>query len=288
MPRALKYLLVVAAVVALLMGMAFTALYLMMKKDQPQMFADPVADHVAPMLSWPASNPTTDKLSILVFSKTQGFRHHESIIAGKAYFQTLAEQRSWFIAETENAAVFNPDQLNRFHVVIFNNATRPYLTATQRAALKEFIEHGGGFIAIHAAGDNSHHEWAWYRDQVIRASFTMHTLFPVLQKATLITEDNQHPTTRHLPKRWQSTDEWYSFSDNPRDNGSKVLLRVDESTYNPWPCPMGDDHPIAWHHQVGQGRIYYNAMGHTAEQFEDERFRIMLVNAIEWVARLPQ
>src|SRR5690349_5081690 len=59
--------------------------------------------------------------AILVFSKTTAFRHGESIRASQAIFNQLAKQNNWFIYQTEAGGVFNPEQLQQFKAVIFNN-----------------------------------------------------------------------------------------------------------------------------------------------------------------------
>jgi hypothetical protein len=49
---------------------------------------------------------------------------------------------------------------------------------------------------------------------------------------------------------------------------------------------MGDDHPILWKHCVGQGRVFYSAMGHTAETYAEPAYRDVLQRAIAWAGRL--
>ena len=70
----------------------------------------------------------------------------------------------------KNGAVFNPEQLAKFDVVIWNNSTGRVLTDEQRAAFKAYIENGGGYVGIHGAGDHSHH-WDWYEDELVGARF---------------------------------------------------------------------------------------------------------------------
>ena len=49
------------------------------------------------------------------------------------------------------------------------------LTDDQRTIFKQWIEDGGGFIGVHAAGDDSH-QWAWYEDEVLQAHFSHHNI----------------------------------------------------------------------------------------------------------------
>lgn len=245
--------------------------------QQPQMWNDSVIDTVAPVFG-----DLQQKFKVLSFSKTNGFRHHKAIPAANSLLGEISEEQNWSLVTTENAAVFNKQQLAQFDVVIFNNVTKPNFTEQQAQALQHFIENGGGFVGIHAAGDGSHKDWPWYVEQVIRADFTMHPLLPQLQPATLYLESS-HPVTAGLPLQWSATDEWYSFKDSVRSRGSQVLLAIDEETYDPNQWPMGDDHPLVWAHQLEQGRVLYSALGHTEDSYKNEYHRRLILQAIIWV-----
>src|SRR5579862_7212826 len=99
--------------------------------------------------------------AILIFSKTNGYRHDDAIPAANDALSKIAEHRGWSTYVTENSAVFNPEQLKRFKAVVWNNASGDVLTETQREAFKSYLEAGGGYVGVHAAGDNSHHAWKW-------------------------------------------------------------------------------------------------------------------------------
>ncbi len=238
----------------------------------------------------PALPETIERPAILVFSKTNGFRHEEAIPAANAMLAEQAREHGWGIYQTENAATFRPDILSRFDVVVFNNTSGDVFTPEQRAAFKSFVENGGGFVGIHAAGDNSHAAWGWYTDQVIGAHFIGHPMAPQFQQAVIDVEDHSNPATTHLGAKWPRTDEWYSFAASPRRPGINVLATLDERSYSPKglfgkDIGMGKDHPIIWTRCVGKGRAFYSALGHTAESFAEPAHREMLAGAIGWAMR---
>ena len=247
---------------------------------QLQMFLPPRLDAEPPPLP-----PELGRPAVLVFSKTNGFRHHEGIPAAAAALGEIADARGWSIFSTENGAIFAPELLERFDVVVWSSATGRLLTDDQRAALRRFVEDGGGFVGIHAAGDDSHASWPWYADDVIRADFTMHPVYEPIQTARLVVEDREHPATEDLPAEWRRADEWYSFERSPRSR-VRVLVSLDESTYDPEHVAMGADHPVVWCHELGRGRVFYTALGHTAEGYSDPHYRALLTGAIEWAGRL--
>jgi uncharacterized protein len=225
--------------------------------------------------------------AILVFSKTNAFRHEEAIPAANAMFDALGKERGWTVFKTENGAAFSPAILAKFDAVIFNNASGDVFTPDQEAAFKAYLEDGGGYVGIHAAGDNSHKEWGWYMDQVIGATFTQHTMNPQFQKAVVRAENASHPAMQGLPASWQRIEEWYSFDKSPRTKGFTILATVDEQSYNPEGMfganlRMGDDHPAVWARCIGKGRVFYTSFGHKAEAFSEAETKMMLANATAW------
>ena len=227
--------------------------------------------------------------AILVFSKTNAFRHEEAIPAANKLFAQMARDNGWGYFQTENGATFSPEILSRFDAVVFNNVSGDVFTPAQRDAFKRFIENGGGFVGLHAAGDNSHAAWPWYINELIGAHFTQHTMDPQFQQATVNVEDQAHPAAQGLPASWQHTEEWYSFEKSPRSAVHRVLVTVDEKTYKPVgmfgkDLRMGD-HPVVWWRCLGKGRVLYSALGHQAEAFADPQHRRLLGNAVAWAAR---
>ncbi len=230
-----------------------------------------------------------EDFALLLFTKTNGYRHVEAIPASLALFRDFAATQGWSLVHTENGAIHNEAQLGRFQVVIWSNVTGDVLLPSQRAALRAYVEEGGGFVGIHGAIGNRSYKWDWYADELVRARFIGHTMFPQFTTGELILEDGGHPATRHLPPRWRFEDELYSFRASPRGRGVRVLLSLDEDSYDPaWfmglKMPQGD-HPLVWSHSVGQGRVFISALGHRASSYEIPRYRRLLEEAVRWAGR---
>ncbi len=248
--------------------------------DQPQFFSEPHFDELPPTVQLQPNEP-----AILVFSQTNGFRHHEGIKDAQALLEKLARENGWQVFTTENGAIHNHEDLARFRVVVWANASGPLLLPEQRQALQSFIEDGGGFIGIHAAGDGSHKDWPWYQGTILGTTFIGHTLIPHKQEAT-VRQVSDHSVLAGLPPRWQHYDEWYAFDETPATNGATVLLTVDETSYKPGKFSMTPEHPIVWINHINQGRALYCALGHSAKSFETPEYQRMLAQAITWAGRL--
>ena len=94
-------------------------------------------------------------------------------------------------------------------------------------------------------------------------------------------ENQTHPATAHLPSIWRRSDEWYNFSASPRAE-TNVLVSIDEATYDPEKSLMGEDHPLVWWHEVGEGQVFYSALGHTTTTYQEPQFRQFMRGAIVW------
>lgn len=212
---------------------------------------------------------------VLVFSKTEGFRH-ESIPAGIKMIQELGAANGFDVVATEDAGVIRTTYLKDFKTVIFLNTTGDVFNDSQQAEFQRFIQAGGGFLGIHAAADTEY-DWPWY-GQLVGGYFNGHPNNPNVRDATVERTEHSHISTVHLPERWDRTDEWYNYKTLNPD--AIPVLNLDESTYEGG--TNGDNHPIAWYHEFDGGRSYYSGGGHTDESYEDDNFRQHIRAAIEW------
>lgn len=228
-------------------------------------------------------------LRVLVFSKTNSFRHEDGIAGARRALDAIAARRGFALFHGENGALFDAERLARFDVVVFSNATGDMLSPAQQRAFEQWLEAGGGWLGIHSAGDLSHADWRWYVDTLIGARFIGHILGPQTQTARVVVEDAAHPATRGLPAEFEHEEEWYSWDRSPREAGFHVLLTVDETSYDPTMRFAGSatdlrmgDHPAAWWRCVGRGRALYATMGHGSRAYEDPAYARLLENALAW------
>jgi type 1 glutamine amidotransferase len=215
--------------------------------------------------------------SVLAFSRTAGYRH-TSIEPAVTALRALAVQRGFDLVATEDAAIFSSSGLAPFNVVMFLLTSGDVLNDTQQAAFEAFIRAGHGFVGVHSA-TTTEVDWPFYGG-LVGAYFTGH---PDVQSASVIVENANHPSTAGLSSPWVRTDEWYAFDMNPRSSVT-VLLRVDESSYNPGTWSMGADHPIAWYQEYEGGRAFQTALGHTEQSYSEAAFLNHIAGAITWAA----
>ncbi len=254
---------------------------------------------------------------VLVFSKTNGFRH-ASVEAGVAALQALGAEHGFTVEATEDSTRLSEEFLASFAALVFLNTSGDVLDNWQQADVQRFIEAGGGFVGIHGAAATEY-DWRWY-GRLVGAFFRDH---PPVQQAVIRVEDPGHPATTGLPPVWEHRDEWYNFRavlppgkvyatvppalrprpekdslarlldnvvpatawvDDPArpflEPDIQVLLTLQEGSWQGG--RHGDRHPIAWCHAFEGGRSFYTGLGHTVESYADPRFRQHLLGGIRY------
>ena len=223
----------------------------------------------------PAQQP-----QVLLFSHSTGYRH-ASIEPGAAAIRALGARKNIAIIHSEDPNVFSAEGLKDYDAIILlstsTDAKKPeseWFQGARREALQNFVRGGGGVVGIHAASD-SHYHWPWYQ-RLIGGHFTSHP--EGTPEGTVHIVDGNHPATESLPEKMRRTDEWYYFDDyNPQMD---LLVTLD-------PASIGEKdvnpNPISWAHEFEGGRVFYTAMGHTAESYTEPAFLTHLAGGLAWV-----
>jgi type 1 glutamine amidotransferase len=177
----------------------------------------------------------------------------------------------------EDLERLSADVFSTVRAVLFYTTGSLPLRPEVRQGLFRFVQRGGGFVGVHCATDT------WYDvpeyGELVGAYFDGH---PWHQRVRLVVEDPSHPSTRHLGSGFEITDEIYQFRGWSR-NKVHVLLRLDPRSVDAGRGKRGDqDYALTWTRLHGRGRVFYTALGHGREVWEDERFRLHLREGIRW------
>lgn len=213
---------------------------------------------------------STKPQTVLVFTRTAGFRH-DSIPVALDTLRRVGAADGISIEHSEDATSFNAANLLRMKAVVFANTTGDVLDAEQQRALQDYIEGGGGFLGIHSAADTEY-DWPWY-GTLVGSWFDSHP--PGLQTA----EVSFPPSTVTQGRQsLRVTDELYNYRSQPPGT---VIATVSEKDYQGG--TMGDNHPIAWCQQIKQGRSWYTGLGHDAAVYNLQPFREHLRDGLRYV-----
>ena len=210
-----------------------------------------------------------------MLTATAGFRHDSIPAALAAVAAIAARAGDIVVTATENLADVSATRLAATDVLMFALTSGELaFDDTQKRAILEFVNNGGGFMGFHSATDTLY-EWPEY-GRLVGAYFKEH---PWVQQATVAVEDRSHPTTSGLGASFSMREEFYTFR-RIRDASVHVLLTLDAPSVG-----AQGDFPLAWEQSIGRGRSYYNALGHFPETWNDARFQTQIAAAIRWTAR---
>lgn len=227
----------------------------------------------------PAKPKQTRK--ILVFSKTNGFRHG-SIPVGVTALRLMGEKTgAYTITHTEDDAWFEPEKLKDFDAVIMLNTTgelfrpkaMPKDEAGKKAALEreeklkaslvDFVKSGKGLAGTHSATD-TYGNWGEY-NMMMGGAFAGH---PWHQKVPVKNLAPKHPLNEMFNSEgFEVNDEIYQFRENtalPKDR--KFLLQLDTEKMDVSKGARKDKlYPVSWVSTYGKGRTFYCSLGHRDE-----------------------
>ncbi|MCC6463414.1 MAG: ThuA domain-containing protein, partial [Saprospiraceae bacterium] len=226
------------------------------------------------VLIWVCQSCSKDDHSprILIFNKTE-FVFHESTAAGTAALEKLCQENNYRVDITEEGEYFTQENLQQYAAIIFLNTAGDVLNYKQEAEFERYIQAGGSFVGLHTAVDTEHN-WKWFGN-LVGAMFDGQSSE---QKASLVVQDDQHPTTQNLEPNWSRRDEWLNLKNISSE--VNVLLTVDENSYPGG--TMGAFHPVSWYHDYDGGRSFVTTMGHSKSSYEDPVFLQHLLGALKY------
>jgi len=223
------------------------------------------------------------KRKVLYLTHSAGFKH-EVLPLSEQIFNQIGERSGAFeVTATQDCSVLSRDGLKPYDAVVFYTTGELPISDAQKAAFLEFIRSGKGFVGIHSATD-TFYKWPEY-GELIGGYFDQH---PWHQEVTINVEEQRHPATHHLERTFKITDEIYQFKDFSRSR-VHVLLSLDATSVDlnkPAVHRTDKDFALAWWRNYGKGRVFYTALGHRPEVWQDERFQQHLLGAVRWAMGL--
>ncbi len=202
---------------------------------------------------------------ILIFTKNK-LNQRASAEASRA-LAAYVSSNGLLADTTSNPSFFTEDSLQQYGAVVFLNTSQDVLDTRQQNEFERFIQAGGGFVGVHAAG-GSRYQWPWFNRMLgtdfVKQPDSLHTAseitFQITGGATAITEG--------LPETWQQTDA--PFVTNAGVSDGEVV------------AVTGQQAPVSWYRKYDGGRMFYTAAGGTAESFSNENFLKHVLGGIRY------
>jgi type 1 glutamine amidotransferase len=207
----------------------------------------------------PADAGTSGPATVLLFHRATGYVHESKGAAARALERALGPH-GVTATISEDPALVTAEKLATFGAVVLIDTTgTPFGDPGTAAieALGAFVRGGRGLVGVHAASNGYETTPAYVN--LIGGDFTEH---PGGVRMGRCAPEGMHPAVARLPATFALVDEFYMFRMFRADN--IVDLRCDALS-------GGEKLPIAWHRAEGQGRVFFTALGHNADEWNDRR-----------------
>ena len=229
---------------------------------------------------------------LLIIAEEKGYPH-EAVSHAIATIERLGRETSLWTttirtdteALTKQKLEYNAKNLSDFDAVLFYTGGDLEMNPEQKAALLSFVhEDGKGFVGVHSA-TITFTSWPEY-GEMIGGYFDEHPWGTF--DAPILVEDPNFPGMQQWSKSFVLKDEIYQMKDYSRDK-VRVLMRLDASKLdlkNPNVHRKDLDFAVTWAKMYGKGRVYYSALGHVEQNWDDPRIQKMYVEAVKWAMGL--
>jgi uncharacterized protein len=222
--------------------------------------------------------------------------------SAKKYEDDLTKFKKAEAAYKESFPAFRP-KFKDYQVVV-SNYNGDLWPAETRSDFAEFVSHGGGFVAVHAA-NNAFPEWPEYNSMIgvggwggrneksgpyIRlreGKFTLDTSKGAggghgPQHAFLVeVRALEHPITKGLPEKWMhAQDELYERLRGPAQH----LTVLATAFADPKNKGSGEHEPMLMVIEYGKGRVFHTTLGHDLPAMKCIGFRTTFARGTEWAA----
>jgi type 1 glutamine amidotransferase len=208
---------------------------------------------------------------VLVFWRADAILHKGGVPAANKAIELLGKKTGAFEASfSRDLEVLDPKVLAQYDAIVLNSTAHLVIPEPeQKAALLEYVRHGGGVVGIHAAIDMFR---TWPEGaEVVGATFAGHPWHPTGTWAVKLDEPG-HPLLRAFGgKGFKMHDEFYELGPPYRRSDRRVLMSLDlgdPPTAGATPLHRQDrDFAVSWIKRYGQGRVFYCMFGHLADPF---------------------
>jgi type 1 glutamine amidotransferase len=244
---------------------------------------------------------------LLVFSKTNGFRH-KSIDIGKLALTLMGEETGTYEAVvSDDLANFEQAAISEFDAICFLNTTqevfRPHpvrfallseekkkealsLEVELQQNLASFVKNGGGFVGIHAATD-TFYQWPEY-GKMIGGYFNGHPWNARTQVSIKLDDaaaGNPIVASMHDGESLNFKEEIYQLKEPYDSSKLDMLLRLDPELSDMKVRGIkrdDNDFGVSWTKSYGKGRVFYCSLGHNEHIYWNPKVLSIYLNGIQW------
>ena len=211
---------------------------------------------------------------IVLVSGEDEYKSAETLPAFAKFLETNQNCKTIFLRrESKPDTIAGLEALERADLLVLY-ARRMTLPDEQLKKFQNYFASGKPVIGLRTAS-HAFQNWLAFDKEVLGGNYQNHYGKELLPKITRHPAVMRHPILRGVPPAFASAGSLYR--NTPLQANTTVLLtgRIPDHT-----------EPVAWTHDRPGARIFYTSLGHEKD-FEDEAFRRLLLNAIQWTLNKP-
>ena len=235
---------------------------------------------------------------MLFVTQSVGFKHgsvnrkDSPLSPAEIAMKTLGEQTGLFTVDCTQdcAADFTKENLKKYDLVAFyTTLDLPIPEDAKNYFFGEWIyEKGHGVLGFHSAGD-TFHNYAPYWD-MMGGVFIGHPWNAGTQ-VTLTNHEPNHPLVASFGPEFTLKEEIYMYR-HWQPAKCRVLLSLD---YAKSPLNAGGKKgpvintqygahvPVCWIKTIGDGKLYYNNLGHNESSWANKQYLDSITQAVKWM-----
>ena len=237
------------------------------------------------------SEQPSKKARVLMITQSKGFEHGSvkrkggELSPAEVAMIQLGQQTGLFTvdASQDAAADFTKENLQNYDIVMFyTTGDLPIAQDDLEYFLNDWLKQKGhGFIGFHSASD-TYHNYRPYWDMV-GGTFNGHP-WNANAKVTITVHDPDFPAMQPFGEEFEFVDEIYQYK-NWQPEKVKVLMSLnmaESDIKKPYHVP------VAWAKEWGDGKVFYNNLGHNERTWTDSRFLESTTQAVRWILGLEE
>jgi putative membrane-bound dehydrogenase-like protein len=242
------------------------------KKDDIPSRAPAPPKGPAPAPAKPGEKPALPKmLTVLLISGSVEYKSDDSLAAFEKYLQTNHPINCVRAFRKTDEDLPGLEWLDKCDVAVFFTR-RLKITGEQLDRVKKYATSGKPIVAIRTAS-HGFQNWLDMDKEVLGGDYKGHFGHEQRPDVKLTEAGEKHPVLKGV-KPYQATGGLYK---NPAVAKDVTVLMTGE-------IPKEKTEPVTWVREYKGGRVFYTSLGHP-DDFKDENFQRMLMNAIFWTAK---
>jgi uncharacterized protein len=245
----------------------------------------------APLVS-ADDKPAEGPLKMLFITQSVGFMHGSvtrkdgQLAPAEVAMIELGKKTGLFTCDCTQdvAADFTIENLKKYQLVAFyTTLDLPIPEEARRYFFGEWIyQDKHGVLGFHSAGD-TYHEFAPYWD-MMGGVFIGHP-WNAGGKVTFTVHEPGHALVKSFGSEFTIQDEIYMY-EKFQPHKVRVLMSLDYSkspTDSEIPTQHGYHVPLCWIKTIGEGKLYYNNLGHNESSWANPQYLESITQAVRWM-----